>query len=266
MKWLFCQVRVVGRLIWFAGTVAVMLIDFVRACGFRPEAAPLSARSAWLHRSTRRLLRILRVNPHVSGTVPGHGILVSNHLSYVDILVLGSLTPAVFVAKQDIRSWPVFGWLASMAGTVFIDRDRRSHVGAVNRQIENALSNGVLVVIFPEGTSSDGRGLLPFRSSLLEPAVDPNHPLSVSNIGYVLSDGQVAHEICFWGEMHFLPHLLHLLTKPKAEAYIHFRQIEGRSTDRKRLAQQLHSEVLNLKFQTPASRPALASVPAKQIS
>src|ERR1017187_2296693 len=117
--------RVLGRLLWFVGEVIIALFDFLIRCAFRPKKSALAARALWLQRASRRHLRIFKFEAQVAGPVPSGGLLVSNHLSYLDIPVMASLTPAVFVAKHEIKSWPVIGWLARLAGTLVIDRDRR---------------------------------------------------------------------------------------------------------------------------------------------
>jgi len=165
----------------------------------------------------------------------------------VDILVLCSLTPAVFVAKQEVKSWPVMGWMARLGGTVFIDRQRRTHVGEVNDEIQNALADGALVVIFPEGTSSDGRTVLPFKSSLLKPATQPAYPLTIACIEYALDDGDAGAEVCYWGDAVFFPHLLNLLSKRNVRATVRFAPVSDPGPDRKQLAERLHGEVLRLK-------------------
>ena len=235
--------RVTGRLFWVSGELIRAALDFLVRCAFRPE----SSRALWQQRAARRHLRIFRFEAEVSGAIPAHGLLVSNHLSYLDILVLAAITPAMFVAKREVRSWPVLGWFTQLAGTLFIDRERRMHVGPVNAEIQTALEHGALVVLFPEGTSSDGRTVLPFRSSLLEPATLPAHPLHVSCIEYVIADGDAQREVCYWGDHTFFPHLLNLLAKRAIRARVRFAQVQNRSPDRKELALQLHAEVLKLK-------------------
>jgi 1-acyl-sn-glycerol-3-phosphate acyltransferase len=182
-----------------------------------------------------------------AGKIPSQGLLISNHVSYLDILLLSSLTPSVFVAKREVKSWPVMGMLARLGGTVFIDRQRRLHVGEVNDEIQNALADGALVVVFPEGTSSDGKTILPFKSSLLEPATQQKHPLTISCIRYTLADGDAGAEVCYWGDAVFLPHLLNLLSKHSVRATVRFAPVASHSTDRKELAQQLHAAVSGLK-------------------
>jgi lyso-ornithine lipid O-acyltransferase len=239
--------RVVGRLIWFGGEVLFGLFIFLFRCGLCAKNSRRRARAVWLQNLNRRVLRIFQSEIQTGGTIPASGLLICNHLSYLDILVLSSLTPAVFVAKREVKSWPVMGWLAQLGGTIFIDRQRRTHVGEVNDEIQTALDDGALVIVFPEGTSWDGKTILPFKSSLLEPATQQKHPLTVGYIEYMLADGDAGAEVCYWGDAVFFPHLLNLLSKRSVHASVRFAAVEHHSTDRKQLAQQLHSVVLALK-------------------
>jgi 1-acyl-sn-glycerol-3-phosphate acyltransferase len=239
--------RVTGRFFRFVGVVLAAVFDFLAHCAFRPENSTPTARALWLQRHSRRVLKIFSLEAQVSGPVPTRGLLVSNHLGYLDIFVLASLTPMMFVSKRDIKFWPVVGWLAQLAGTLFVDRERRAQVGRVNDEIQTALNRGALVVLFPEGTSSNGQTVLPFKSSLLEPAVQPAHPLSISLIQYIIEDGDVGDEVCYWGDHTFFPHLLNLLGKRAVRATVRFAPVQRTGADRKQLARQLREEILRLK-------------------
>jgi 1-acyl-sn-glycerol-3-phosphate acyltransferase len=239
--------RVSGRFLWFAGEVLFALLIFLFGCAFWPKNSQRRARAVWLQNLNRRVLRIFQTEILTTGAIPNSGLLISNHLSYLDILVISALTPAIFVAKREVKSWPVMGLLAQLGGSVFIDRQRRTHVGQVNDEIENALADGALVVIFPEGTSSDGNTILPFKSSLLEPATHLKHPLTVSCLQYALADGNAGSEVCYWGNAVFLPHMINLLSKRTVSVTVRFTMVQNRSTDRKELAQHLHTAVEGLK-------------------
>ena len=245
--------RVSGRLLWFAGEIIIALVDYLFRCAFRPEKSAPAARALWLQRASRRALRIFKFTAQVAGPVPSGGLLVSNHLSYLDVPVMASLTPAVFVAKHEIKSWPVIGWLARLAGTLFIDRGRRMDVAPVNAAVQTALEGGALVVVFPEGTSSNGRTVLPFKSSLLEPATRQIHSLTISLIQYELDDGDAGNDVCYWSDVTFFEHLLNLMSKRTFRASVRFAAIPSIETSRKELAQQLHSEMLKLKNTTAGS-------------
>ena len=239
--------RAVAGLFQFIMVVAVALFDYLFRCAFQGGNSLSAARALWLRRHSRRALSIFKLRMRVEGPIPCRGLLVSNHLSYLDILVISSITPAVFVAKRDVKFWPLVGWLAQMAGSLFVDRERRTQVDEVNRTIQRALDSGLLVVLFPEGTSSDGSNILPFKSALLEPAFHGSHPLAIGFIEYAMDNGDTASEICYWGDHTFFPHLLNLLSKRAFSVVVQFAPFTRPTSDRKRLAQLLHAEIAGLK-------------------
>jgi 1-acyl-sn-glycerol-3-phosphate acyltransferase len=241
------KLRVAERVCWFVWELAVVVGNYLFTASFAPKNFERAARAAWLHRASRRHLKIFGCATTVAGSVPTGGLLVSNHLSYLDILVISAVTPAVFVSKSEVRHWPLFGWLAKLAGTVFIERARRTHVGAVNREIQAALGEGVLVVVFPEGTSSNGETILPFRSSLLEPALAGGHEIVTACLNYTLPDGDAKNDVCYWGDHLFFPHLVKLLGKKSVRATLRFGKFQRTTDDRKELAKQLREAVLELK-------------------
>ena len=238
--------RFLFRAIWFA---AELLLFFAAFCWLllRHAGRPTqSARSQWLQWCSRRTLRVFSVQTECSGSPPQTGLLVSNHLTYLDILVLVSLTPAVFVSKSEVKYWPVFGWFAQLAGTLFVDRARRSDVARMNALIESSLAAGNVIALFPEGTSWNGSEVLPFKSSLLEPVVGTPHPISVGFLKYSLADGDPANDVCYWADMTFFPHLVKLMTKREIQAQVRFAAVPQPATDRKQLATQLHAAVVQL--------------------
>ena len=236
--------RAMVRLLWLAWELFAALCSWVPRLAFSP--CRRTARARWLQSTARRVLRVLNVELEVDGLVPVSGLLVSNHLSYLDIPLIASLAPAVFVAKSEVAVWPVFGWFAKMAGTLFIRREKRTDVGRVGSKIQNQLDQGQLTVIFPEGTSSDGHTVLPFRSALLESATASDISITVACMDYRLPDGDAAREVCYWGDMTLAPHLLNLLRKKKIHARIRFARIGDKKANRKELAEQLHGEVIQL--------------------
>ena len=240
-------IRAAGRLCWFAWECLVIITNYFTTAARAPKDKQRVERAAWLSRSSRRHLKIFGYSANVSGSIPKSGILISNHLSYLDILAISAVTPAVFVSKAEVKSWPLFGWFATIAGTVFVDRSRRTQVGEVNQEIETALAAGALVVIFPEGTSSDGKDMLPFRTSLLEPAASGEHEISVAWLHYELTDGDASNEVCYWGDHHFLNHLMNMLGKKSIRATLRFARFNRTTDDRKELAKQLREAVLELK-------------------
>jgi 1-acyl-sn-glycerol-3-phosphate acyltransferase len=239
--------RVIGRLLWFGLEMLQAVCVYLLRCVFCPAASRRRARALWLQRTGRRVGRIFQLQIHASGTIPAGGLLVSNHVSYVDIIALLSLAPAMFVAKREVKSWPVMGLMAQLGGTLFIDRQRRTHVGEINDDIQTALADGALVIVFPEGTSSDGSSVLPFKSSLLEPATRSRYPLTIGRVHYTLENGSDDATVAYWGDDVFFSHLLNLLSKRRVFANVRFAPVPNPSPDRKELAQQLHAAVLGLK-------------------
>lgn len=239
--------RAAGRIIWFLWECLVIITNYFLTAARAPRKTQRIERAAWLSRSSRRHLKIFGYSADVAGEIPAKGLLISNHLSYLDILAISAVTPAVFVSKAEVRKWPLFGWFATIAGTVFVNRERRTQVGEVNQEIETALAAGALVVIFPEGTSTNGGTILPFRTSLLEPAVRGGHDIAVGWLHYELKDGDAANEVCYWGEHLFFPHLLNLLGKKSVQATLRFKKFHRTTDDRKELAKQLREAVVQLK-------------------
>src|ERR1039458_8736433 len=119
-------IRAAGRACWFAWEVGVIILNYYLTAARAPKDQQRLARAAWLSRSSRRHLKIFNYSARVSGEVPLSGLLISNHLSYLDVLAISAVTPAVFVSKAEVRRWPLFGWFAAIAGTVFVERERRS--------------------------------------------------------------------------------------------------------------------------------------------
>ena len=246
-SWLKHPFRVTGRLFWLGGELFLAALSYTIHCAACPRDSLLSARAAWLQNTSRRLLRVFRIETQFTGDIPSSGLLVSNHLSYLDILVLSALAPCVFVAKREVKHWPVFGWFAKRAGTVFVPREQRSQAIQTVNEIEAALQTGVLVVLFPEGTSSGGETVLPFKSSLLEPAARQTHSLTAGLLQYELRDGDASEEVCYWKDMTLVPHLINLCSKRTVQASVRFNHLREGNADRKQLARQLHAEVLRMK-------------------
>lgn len=230
------------RLCWIIVSGMISLRWFLAFCGGEEDS-----RIAWMQWMSRRFLALLHGDVIVSGEVPASGLIACNHLGYVDILVMGSVCPAVFVAKDDVRDWPVFGWLARNAGTIFVSRGNPAEVPVQLQAMEEPLRRGTPVVLFPEGTSSDGSGVLPFRSSLLESAVRSGAPVTPAAIAYDLrGHGDPGREIAYWGDHSLPPHLVNLLSKPGFAVRISFGSARPPQADRKQEAARLHAEVEGL--------------------
>lgn len=122
----------------------------------------------------------------VNSPVPpdGMALIVANHISWLDIFVIDSWHPCRFVAKAEINHWPLIGWLCRHAGTLFISRERRHDTGRIRQQMVHGLARRHTLAVFPEGTTSDGRALLPFNASLLQAALDCGAPVYSVALAY----------------------------------------------------------------------------------
>lgn len=214
-----------------------------------------------MHYACRRVSHALRLQIHVTGNTPVSGLIVSNHLSYLDILAFASATPCIFVAKQDVRAWPIFGALARFGGTIFVHRDRRTSVDTASRQIAAALDAGLPIVLFPEGTSTDGSHVLPFFPSLLEPAIRAAVPITAAAIGYQ-SPSRPESAFCYYGDVQFAQHLPSVLRIPRACILLHFSPDPRRFNHRKEAAQILHQQTISLRADLRAPQTAPSAVPA----
>jgi 1-acyl-sn-glycerol-3-phosphate acyltransferase len=182
----------------------------------------------------------------VEGPVPAAPFyLVSNHLSYLDIVVYAATMPARFVAKREVRDWPVVGFLARAGGTIFIDRTVKRDAVRVLQDLGSAVVEGDGVVVFAEATSSPGHMVLPFRPALLEWAARAGHPVHYASLAYrTPDDAPPAHlAVCWWGDMTFGRHLVELSSLAWIDATVRLGAGPISERDRKRLADRLHRAV-----------------------
>jgi len=196
---------------------------------------------------SRSVLFVLGVEVEVEGRPPEPPfLLVTNHLSYVDVPVVGTQVGAIFVAKAEISSWPGVGFMCRAINTIFIDRNVRRDLPRVMREIDREMEHGMGVVLFPEGTSSKGATLLPFRPSLLESAARSDTPVSFATLSYHTPEGEPpAHlAVCWWGGMDFSPHALQFARLRRVHAKIVFGDEPIHDVDRKQLAQKLRTAMM----------------------
>jgi 1-acyl-sn-glycerol-3-phosphate acyltransferase len=194
----------------------------------------------------RGLAFIMGLRVTVEGEPPNRPfVLVSNHLGYVDIIALMGHSPGVFVAKSEIAHWPLLGPLSRCANTVFIDRESRRDVKRVNDRIHQVLDRREGLIMFPEGTSSKGADVLPFRSSLLAPAASSGFPVHYVSLSYRTPRGATPAEmsVCWWGDMTFASHFYKLLQMPGVYCSLAFGHRTLQDGDRRSLALSLQTAV-----------------------
>lgn len=186
----------------------------------------LEDRVDYIQKWSMQLTRILGVHLRVQGIEPGQypkqHMLLANHISWLDIFILDSITVSRFVAKSELRSWPVIGRLCIGAGTLFIERDRKRDTARVNDAIVAALNEGHCVTIFPEGTTGCGRQLLPFRSSLLQAAIDGQATIQPVYLRYTDSEGKYSDAATYIGDMSIGQSLWRILGTRSLHAEINF--------------------------------------------
>ncbi|HEY7758919.1 MAG TPA: lysophospholipid acyltransferase family protein [Burkholderiales bacterium] len=221
---------------------------------------------AIIRRWSRGLLRVLNVKLHVSGTPPGGRaptLLVTNHVSWLDIWVIHAVCPVRFVAKSDVRRWPVLGWLVARSGTIFIERTRRHDTGRTNRRIVEVLSRGERVGVFPEGTTTDGTHLRPFHASLFQPALGAGARIVNAAIRYPLPNGAPNPDVAYTGERSLLASLRLILAQPRLRAELIFcGVIEPVGKTRRDLARESHRLIAHaLGLSRPGSEPETADGP-----
>lgn len=201
----------------------------------------------WAFRSwTRGLCWAWNIEIEVEGDAPdGAFFLVTNHLSYIDIPVIARCLHGTFIAKSELSGWPLAGHVIRSGDTIFIDRGRKRDLLRVMDEVERALADGLGVILFPEGTSSKGDGLLPFKPSLLQIAVESGRPVHWATLEYDTDDEQrlPSRFVCWWGDEAFVPHYLRFVTLDRTRAVIRFGRQPVRGSDRKEISAALRERM-----------------------
>lgn len=182
-----------------------------------------------VHRCCRRLVDALGVQWKVQGDLPSSGAVISNHLSYLDILLFAAVRPFVMVAKSEVRSWPLIGWITAQAGTVYVVRGGGpTTYPGVNRAMAEAYRNGLPVLFFPEGTTTDGSEVLPFRRGLFHSVLNEGVALHPAALSYAIDENDIragmttADDVCWWGDATLAPHLFRLAGMQGVRAEVSF--------------------------------------------
>lgn len=248
--------RLVRRVVVLAGALAVCFAWFgVLWLGWkmRGRDVPLKVRADWMHFCGRIVLGGMGVRLRIEGDRPrGVTLIAANHLSYLDIVMAAAALPIVFVSKDEIARWPVFGAIARRGKTIFLDR--RSRVSARNaaREMAERLSGGVPVVLFPEGTSTDGVAVMRFHSTLFEPAVAAGICITPAAIAYEPQGrGVVERDLCWFGDEAFVPHLMRVLNADGFTASMRFGEPIA-AVDRRAAAVTAHEAVTAMRVKKEA--------------
>jgi 1-acyl-sn-glycerol-3-phosphate acyltransferase len=194
---------------------------------------------------SRDMLRIMGVQLEVRGQAPNAGpcLVVANHISWLDILVINAAQPVRFVSKADVLRWPLLGALVAGAGTLFIERESRRDAVRMVQLMAERLQAGDRVAVFPEGTTGDGRGLLPFHPNLLQSAIAADAPIVPVALRYVKANSQERHDApVFVGSTTLVASIWTTLRARELTAVVHYTEAQtAQGRDRRTWAQDLHS-------------------------
>lgn len=189
---------------------------------------------------------------------PVGSLLVSNHVSWLDIPLLGGQTEITFLSKSEVQDWPILGWLAAKSGTLFIERGKRDGAKGASEQIATRLEQQERVLIFPESTTTDNINILPFHARLFAAAVTVHAPIQPVAIHYLNSQGQTHALVPYLTPQTLMQNLWAILAEPKILIEVHFLpSMDSQSVPRKALATYSEQQVRTaLKASTYGLKPS----------
>jgi len=205
-----------------------------------PQRAKLALKARW----SQQLLDMLGVGLHSSGKPLDGGLFVANHISWLDIYAINALAPTHFVAKDDVRHWPVIGWFSNRAGTLFIERGSRSAAQRTREHLIGELRQGSRVGVFPEGTTGFGDHVQPFHGALFQSAIDAGAQVAPIVLHYTGADGRPTTAPAYVGETSFWESFRSIVTASGLTAHVSFlNPIEAAASDRRHLAHHSHQVI-----------------------
>jgi 1-acyl-sn-glycerol-3-phosphate acyltransferase len=234
------------RLAWRLARVLLHLLQGLATCALVFPWAGANLRERLIQRWSAHLLAICRVRV---ARMPGeatlaHALVVSNHVSWLDIFVINSVRPCRFVAKAEIRAWPVVGWLVAQVGTVFIARGSRRDLRQTFQGLVDALGQGQRVAFFPEGTTASQGSLLPFHANLFEAAVDAGVAVQPHALAYLDARGDWHPAVEYVGDTTFIDSILSILGgEPMTARLACLAPIPAAGAHRRELAQAVQRAV-----------------------
>jgi 1-acyl-sn-glycerol-3-phosphate acyltransferase len=234
------------NLAWRLARLTIHLLSGLATCALVFPWAGRARRDHLVRRWSRRLLGICNVTvaPVQGEAMLAHALIVANHVSWLDIFVINSILPCRFVAKAEIRSWPVLGWLAAQAGTVFIARGSRRDLRQIFKGLVVALQQGERVAFFPEGTTARQGELLPFHANLFEAAIDAQAAVQPCALQYLDAAAGLHPHIDYVGDTTFAQSMLAILAGPMVHARVTCTApIAAAGAHRRELADAAHAAV-----------------------
>jgi lyso-ornithine lipid O-acyltransferase len=253
------------RLLKFAAFLSLWVVFFVLVAIVHLWISILGLPNRWkiLSRLNRNYTLLLRLILNIKVTIAGDAgqlerggyVVIANHVSYVDGIVLGSIFPIVFVSKREVKKWPIVGQWNVLCGTIFINRQRKNEVGTMVREMTRKLRQEANVLLFPEGTSTNGEKMLPFQTVPLAAPLRSRSIIVPVTLAYTTIDEQpvtaVNRDFVYWyGDMDFVTHFWNLLGRRGVEVLVTlqpkiecFRYADN-SAGRKKLAEDCYNRVL----------------------
>ena len=235
------------RLYRAASALVHVVAGFVEVTLFFPLYGKPRRKRA-VGRWSAHLLAILNVRPSVCGSPPAMAdraaVLVANHVSWLDIQLIHSVWQVRFVAKSEVRRWPLIGWMSAHTGTLFIERGRHRHAARINQSIHAAFRKGDAIGVFPEGTTSSGRELARFHASLLQPAVDESAMVFPVALRYLDDAGNININASYVGETSLMQSLMLIFAEKTIRAELTFLPpIDASGKTRRDLASQTQAAI-----------------------
>jgi 1-acyl-sn-glycerol-3-phosphate acyltransferase len=214
---------------------------------------------------SRQLLEILNIGIRTEGQWPVHGeggyLIVANHVSWLDIFVLNTIYPSRFIAKAEVRNWPIIGWLCKRSNTIFIERAIRQDAASVNGHISALLKQGVCVGLFPEGTTTDGNLVGHFHSALMQPAIDAGAKLCPIALRYQDESGVPSSAAAFTGDMTLLQSIWRILRSPRFDALLVFTPALATTGENRRILARAAQNAISQGLQNIATTPVQTVAP-----
>ena len=242
--------RSVGRSLKLAAIFAYATLQLIAK-----HPSTRQQRAEWLHHICARLLREMGVVVRQHGPFPERGVVIANHLGYLDVIAFAALHRCVFIGKSEIRHWPLLGWMTAMAGTLYVHRGRGGSAERAKKGMRAASDDGLPLVFFPEGTCSLGDTVLPFHSGLLTQAMEAGQPITAAYIRYRLTEDNGPYlslaDACFWDDTLFAKHIFRLLALRGIEVELCFAEspiaFSAAAGERRIAAEEARAAVLQLR-------------------
>jgi 1-acyl-sn-glycerol-3-phosphate acyltransferase len=236
----FRLARIGLHLLWGMATVALTF-------PFLPVKLQRGLKARW----SRQLLDVVGVHLRFSGTPPKNAMVVANHVSWLDVYAINAMAPMAFVAKDDVRDWPLIGWLSSRTETLFIERGSRSAAMRIKDRLTEQLRQGANVALFPEGTTSAGVTVLPFHSALFQSSIDADTCIAPIAVCYTTSNGERATAPIYIGETSLWQSLRAIVRADGITANLSFLPtIDPDGMDRRQIAEDSRRMILGILTRT----------------